>query len=151
MRVRGRIESLAHDWAGADHDFAIVARRSVASPFVWEDWGRSLLLRGDAKGAAAKAEIANDRGPHFADAKELWGEALLAQGDAEGAARKFAAAAQDAPRWGRNCLMWAQALVADHRPDEARRDFVLARGMDLAPAHRNAADQLFVRVAATCT
>jgi tetratricopeptide (TPR) repeat protein len=136
VRARGRIESLAHNWAGADYDFAVVARRSANTPFVWEDWGRSLLLRGDAKGAAAKAEIALDRGPHFADANELWGEALLAQGDAEGAVEKFEAAAKDAPRWGHNRVMWAAALQKAGDANGAHRQRIYARGMDLTTADR---------------
>jgi tetratricopeptide (TPR) repeat protein len=136
--VRGRIAGLAKDWSGADRDFAEVARRSPATPFVWEDWGRSLLARGDAKAAAAKAETAVDRGPHFADAYELWGEALLAQGDAAGAADKFEQAAEYAPRWGHNRLMWALALDKAGDANGAHRQRIYARGMDLTPQDRAA-------------
>jgi tetratricopeptide (TPR) repeat protein len=142
VRTRGKIESLAHDWSAADRFFAVVAGRSSVSPFVWEDWGRSLLLRGDAKGAARKAEIAHERGPRFADASELWGEALLAQGDAKGAAKRFADAARDAPRWGRNRLMWAKAFLKTGDAVGARKQLALARGMDLTPADRSSVDQL---------
>jgi tetratricopeptide (TPR) repeat protein len=139
LQTRGRIASRARDFAGADRDFAALTRRADASPWAWEAWGRSLLERGDARAAAAKAETAVDRGPRFADAYELWGEALLAEGDAEGAAEKFEAAAKDAPRWGHNRVMWAAALQKSGDANGAHRQRIYARGMDLTPADRTAA------------
>ena len=138
LQTRGRIAARAGDGPGADRDFVELTRRSDASPWIWEAWGRSLLERGDAKGAAAKAEIALDRGPHFADAHELWGEALLAQGDAEGAAEKFEQAARYAPRWGHNRLMWSKALLKSGDAAGAHRQTIYARTMDLTPQDRAA-------------
>ncbi len=139
LQTRARIESRAHDYAAADRDFAALAHRANSSPWVWEAWGRSLLERGDAKGAAAKAEVAVDRGPRFADAHELRGEALLAQGDAQGAADQFEQAAKFSPRWGHNRVMWAQALLRAGDANGTHRQMFYARTMDLTPADRAAA------------
>ncbi len=138
VRSRGRIASLARDWPRADAYFAQAVRQSPSVPFGWSDWGRSLLDRGDPKGAAAKAEIATEKSPHFADAYELWGEALLTQGAAEGATEKFEEAAKYAPRWGHNRVMWARALLKVGDASGAHRQLIYARGMDLTPQDRAA-------------
>jgi tetratricopeptide (TPR) repeat protein len=145
LQTRGRIAGRAGDGDGADRDFTELTRRSDASPWIWEAWGRSLMERGDAKDAADKAQTALHRGPHFGDANELWGEALLAQGQSGAAADKFARAAQEAPRWGRNRLMWAQALLKTGDPAGARKQLQFARGMDLTPQDRATVETMLAR------
>ena len=136
VRVRGQIAAEAKDWPTANRWFAEAARQAPSLPFAYADWSEALLARGDLDGAIAKAALARDKGPHFADPMELWGEALMAKGDDDGAIGKFAAADRDAPRWGRNHLRWGQALARLGRADQARAQWRAAAGMDLPAADR---------------
>ena len=110
-RMRGRIAAEAHDWPAAERWFAEAVRQAPSIPFAYADWGQMLLSKGDVESAIAKLQIANAKGPHFADALELWGEALMRKGDFAGAAVKFAEADKYAPKWERNHAMWGQALA----------------------------------------
>ena len=142
---RARVEAVAGDEPAADRWFAEAVRQAPAAPFAHTFWARSLLDRGDAAGAIAKAAIAHRLGPNFADPLEIWGEALLRSGDYQGAASKLAEAARHAPRWGRDHLRWGEALLRAGRYREARAQFLAARGMDLSRPDRAALDVFLAR------
>ena len=107
-------------------------------PYANADWGRVLLDRGQTDKAIAQFEIANTRGPHFADPLSWWGEALLRKGETRAALKKFREADKYAPRWGRNHLLWGDALAKLGKADEARSKWRAAATMDLSPADRAA-------------
>ena len=140
LQVRGQIAAEARDWPAAERWFAEAARQGPSVPFAYTDWGRMLLLRGDAKDAIAKLALAHAKGPRFADPLEFWGEALIQTGDFEGAIGKFREANAYAPQWGRNHLKWGEALAGLGRRGEARVQFQTARGLDLSAADRAVLD-----------
>jgi tetratricopeptide (TPR) repeat protein len=145
VMVRGEIASLEHDWAASDRWYAASDHVTPHRPLALTAWAGSLLAQGDANGALAKAEEAQNRAPHFADPLELWGEALMRKGDYAGAAARFAEAAKYAPRWGRDRLRWGQALLQAGHAAEARAQFEAAKGLDLSAADRAALDGLMAR------
>jgi len=69
-RVRGQVAAAAHDWPGAERWFAEAMRQGPSLPFAYADWGQLLLARGDPDGAIAELELAQEKGPHFADPLE---------------------------------------------------------------------------------
>ena len=79
LRVRGQIAAWPGTIRRADRWFAAAVRQAPSLPFAYAEWGQSLLERGDPDGAIAKFNLANQKGPHFADPLEGWGEALMAQ------------------------------------------------------------------------
>ena len=105
-------------------------------PMASTAWGRVLLDRGQTDKAIAQFEIANTRGPHFADPLSWWGEALLRKGETRAALRKFKEADKYAPKWGRNHLMWGDALAKLGKADQARDQWRAAAAMDLSAADR---------------
>jgi tetratricopeptide (TPR) repeat protein len=122
-------------------------RQAPDLPSAYSEWGAMLLAKGDADGAIAKLEQAQQKGPHFADPPELWGEALMKKGDYAGALTKFAEADGDAPRWGRNHMRWGEALMLSGRYAEARAQYETANGLDLSKPDRAALDVLLARTA----
>ncbi len=136
VRVRALVAAERRDVAASDRLFAEAVRLSPSTPFAEEEWARSLLARGQADAAIAKAEAAVRKGPKYADAHEVWGEALLAKGDAKAAAAKLATSARLTPRWGRAHLKWGQALAKQGKVDEARAKYRLAATMDLTAVER---------------
>ena len=114
LRARGKLAAMRRDWSGAERWFAQAARLAPSIPFAYADWGQALLARGDVDGAIGKLQLANAKGPRFADALELWGEALLKKGDFAVAAAKFEAAGKLAPHWTRNQQFLKQAQVRSH-------------------------------------
>lgn len=136
LRARGRIAAAERNWGGANYWFGRAAKFSPSIPLVFVDWGRMLLAKGDLDGAVAKFEIANRKGPHFADPLELWGEALVARNRSDLALAKFAEAAKYAPNWGRLHLKWGEALTWLDRKNDARVAFAKAAGLDLTAAER---------------
>jgi len=137
VRTRGWIAAAAKQWGAADSWFADAVRQAPSIPFAYEDWGRSLLERGDAAGAIGKFTLASAKGPHFADPLEGWGEALMAQNRSDLALAKFKDAAQYAPNWGRLHLKWGEALTYAGKKDESRKQFALAATLDLTPAEKS--------------
>ena len=103
------------------------------SCLAYADWGQALLARGQPDAAIAKLKIANQKGPHFADALELWGEALIAKNRSDFALAKFAEAEKCAPNWGRLHLKWGEALFYAGRKDEAKAQFARAAQLGLTP------------------
>jgi tetratricopeptide (TPR) repeat protein len=136
VRIRGLIATEARQWGRADYWFARAVHDAPSIPFAYEDWGRSLLARGQPDAAIAKFRLANQKGPHFADPLEGWGEALMAKNQSHLALAKFAEAEKYAPNWGRLHLKWGEALVYVGKRDDARAQFTRAAGLDLTPSEK---------------
>jgi tetratricopeptide (TPR) repeat protein len=136
LRMRGRIAAAEHRWTASAYWFARLSAHEPSIPFPDSDWGMMLLAKGDRDGAIAKFEIANKKGPHFADPLEMWGEALMAKNRSDLALAKFADAAHYAPNWGRLHLKWGEALVYAGKPGEAKTQFAIAGRLDLSEAEK---------------
>jgi tetratricopeptide (TPR) repeat protein len=136
LRTRAKIDALQKNFAGADFWLARLEAMEPSIPFADEDWGRSLLARGQLDGAIEKFKLASQKGPHFADPPEGWGEALMAQSRSDLALAKFAEADKYAPNWGRLHLKWGEALAYTSKPDEAKKQFAIAAGLDLTPGEK---------------
>jgi len=137
LRVRGHLDALGKNWGGADYWLARAAQAAPSPPFVWTDWGRMLMAKGDYDGAIAKSALAHEKGPHFADALELWGEALVAKNRSDLALAKFEEAAKYAPNWGRLRLKWGEALWWSGDKDSAQKQFAVAATLDLTPSEKS--------------
>ncbi len=137
LRNRANIDAVEKNWRGADFWFARAVQAGLSIPMGYYDWGRALLMKGDLDGAIAKFEIANKRGPHFADPLEMWGEALIAKNRSDLALIKFAEAAKYAPNWGRLHLKWGEALWWSGDRDDARKQFAIASDFDLSIAEKS--------------
>jgi tetratricopeptide (TPR) repeat protein len=136
VRVRGMIAALAGQPARTDYWFAHAVHDAPSIPFAYHDWGRALLDRGKPDEAIGKFQLANQKGPHFADPLEGWGEALMAKNQSHLALAKFAEADKYAPNWGRLHLKWGEALVYAGRGDEAKAQFARAATLDLTPSEK---------------
>ena len=86
--------------------------------------------------AIEKFNLANKRGPHFADPLEGWGEALMAKNQSHRALAKFAEAEKYAPNWGRLHLKWGEALVYAGKRDQAKAQLARASQLDLTPSEK---------------
>jgi tetratricopeptide (TPR) repeat protein len=91
-----------------------------------------LLAKGDVDGAVAKFRIANEKGPHFAEALELWGEALMLQNRSDLALAKFEEANKYAPNWGRLHLKWGEALYYTGERAQAEKQFSTTARLELS-------------------
>ena len=100
LRMRGRIDAAEKNYAGAAFWFARAADLAPSIPFAFTDWGQMLLAKGNTDEAIEKFELANQKGPHFADPLEGWGEALMAKNQSHLALAKFAEAEKYAPQLG---------------------------------------------------
>ena len=137
LRTRAKIDALQKNFAGADFWLARLDAMEPSIPFADEDWGRSLLARGEPDAAIEKFKLANQKGPHFADPLEGWGEALMAKNQSHLALAKFAEAEKYAPNWGRLHLKWGEALVyaGKTRRSEAPNS-PARRNLTLTPAEK---------------
>ena len=136
VRVRGQIASEAKQWGRADYWFAKAVHDAPSIPFAYEDWGRSLLARGQPDAAIEQFKLSNAKGPHFADPLEAWGEALMAKNQSHLALEKFAEAEKYAPNWGHLHLKWGEALAYAGKKDEAKTQFARAAQLDLTDADK---------------
>ncbi|HEX4080729.1 MAG TPA: hypothetical protein VHX61_17855 [Rhizomicrobium sp.] len=132
--ARARVETIARRWQAAAAWFADAVHQGPSLPFAYTDWGAMLLAKGDYNGAIRKFELANVKGPHFADPLEMWGEALKQQSRSDLALAKFEEASRYAPHWGRLHLEWGEALMYTGKSNEARKQFEIASHLDLSPA-----------------
>jgi tetratricopeptide (TPR) repeat protein len=137
LRMRGKIDTLQKNWAGADYWFARAVHDAPSVPFADTDWGAMLLRKGDLDGAIAKFTQANAKGPHFADPLEMWGEALMLQNRSDLALAKFAEADTYAPNWGRLHLKWGEALLWSGDKAGAKAQFALAARLDLSASDKS--------------
>ena len=140
LRIRGQIDALDHNWAGATYWFARAARQSRSLPSADADWGKMLLDEGDYEGAIEKFHEANLKGPHFADPLEMWGEALMQENRSDLALAKFEEANKYAPNWGRLHLEWGKALGYSGKSGEAKKQFDIAAHLDLSATERATLD-----------
>jgi predicted Zn-dependent protease len=136
MRVHGMIAAGAKQWGRADWWFARAVADNPSIPIAYENWGRSLLERGQADAAIEKFKLSNQKGPHFADPLEGWGEALITKNQSHKALEKFAEAEKYAPNWGRLHLKWGEALAYSGNKDEAAKQFARAAALDLTPSEK---------------
>ncbi len=134
--ARGQIADMQGQYARADWWFDRAAKAAPSIPFAYCDWGQALLQRGRPEAATEKFELANRKGPHFADPLEGWGEALMAKNQSHRALAKFEEAEKYAPNWGRLHLKWGEALVFAGKKDEAEKQFALTAGLDLPPGEK---------------
>jgi predicted negative regulator of RcsB-dependent stress response len=95
-----------------------------------------LLARGQPDAAIKKFQLANHKGPHFADPLEGWGEALMAKNQSHLALAKFAEADKYALNWGRLHLKWGEALAYSGKRDQAKAQFALAAQLNLTPSEK---------------
>ncbi len=137
LRVRGQIEALQGNRAGAQAWFARAVAAGPSLPFAYAEWGAMLLAKGDYDGAIAKFRIANQKGPHFADPIEMWGEALIAKNRSDLAIAKFAEAEKYAPNWGGLHLKWGEALLWSGDKVGAQKQFAAAAALDLTPSEKS--------------
>ena len=98
-RFRGDILDGRGDWAGAQRAYAEAVAMAPDLPAAYYSWGVALARHGDLKGAISKLELANQKGPHWADPLKAWGDVLLRQGQKSEALEKYAEALTYAPRW----------------------------------------------------
>jgi hypothetical protein len=143
--ARANIDALEGNIAGATYWFARATRDAPSIPFAYTDWGAMLLHKGEYDAAIAKFEIANKKGPHFADPLEMWGEALMLENRSDLALDKFEEANRYAPSWGRLHLKWGEALFYAGEKDEAEKQFAIAAALDLSPPDRPALLQWMTR------
>jgi len=136
LRERGRIAALKKNWPVASDWFARAVAAAPSVPFAYDDWGGMLLARGDADAAIAKFNLANQKGPHFADPLEMWGEALMAKNQSHLALAKFEEAEKYAPNWGRLHLKWGEALGYAGHKNQARAQYQTASRLGLSTAEK---------------
>ena len=136
VRMRGNIDATEKKWDAAAWWFDDAVKQAPSIPFAYADWGAMLLAKGDLDGAIAKFEIANQKGPHFADPLEMWGEAMIAKNRSDLALAKFSEADKYAPNWGRLHLKWGEALYYAGKRDEGEKQFALAANLDLSAADK---------------
>jgi tetratricopeptide (TPR) repeat protein len=144
LRARGAIDALEKNWGGAEYWLARAARDAPTPPFVWNDWGRMLVQKGDYEAAIARLKLAHEKGPHFADPIEYWGEALMKKGRSDLALAKFEEANRYAPNWGRLHLNWGAAKFYSGDKAGAAREFAIASRLDLSPEEKSQLSHLQV-------
>jgi tetratricopeptide (TPR) repeat protein len=133
LRMRGNIDAVGGNWAGAAYWFVRAINLAPSIPFAYTDWGAALLAQGDTDDAVAKFKEARDKGPHFADPLEMWGEALMQKNRSDLALAKFEEADKYAPKWGRLHLKWGEALFYVGKTNESKKQITIAAALDLAP------------------
>ena len=136
VQIRGLIASQAKQYGRADYWFARAVELAPSIPMAYADWGQSFLARGKPDEAIVRFNLANQKGPHFADPLEGWGEALMAKNQAHLAVAKFAEADKYAPHWGRLHMKWGEALGYAGKKDDARAEYQKASMLDLTAAEK---------------
>jgi tetratricopeptide (TPR) repeat protein len=145
LRTRGALAALRHDKRGADYWYARATALAPSIPMGWAQWGETLLREGNFDGAIAKFEIANQKGPKFADPLELWGEALIAKNRSDLATAKFEEADKYAPNWGRLHLEWGKALFWTGDKAGAQQQFAAAAALALTAEEQAVLSRLMSR------
>jgi tetratricopeptide (TPR) repeat protein len=98
-RFRADILDGRGDWAGAQKAYAASVALAPDLPAGYYSWGVALAKHGDLEGAAAKLELANRKGPHWADPIKAWGDVLVRLGKTKDALAKYKEALKYAPNW----------------------------------------------------
>ncbi len=135
--ARADVAELQKQYDRADYWFARAAANAPSIPLAYSDWGSALLGHGQPDKAIEKFNLANQRGPKFADPLEGWGEALMDKNQSHLALAKFEQAEPFAPNWGRLHLKWGEALYYAGKKDEARKQFARAATLDLTPSEKS--------------
>ena len=136
IRARGLIAAYAGRVKQSDALFARAVARTPSLPAGHYAWAEALLLRGDTARAIEQLELANRKGPRWAEPLKLWGDALSMQRNPRDAAAKYAAAAERAPQWGALHMRWAAALWQLGKQNEARAKLRAAATMALSDNDR---------------
>jgi len=86
---------------GCDDCGIAVAIRALAPdlPAAHYSWGVALARHNDLDAAASKFNVANQKGPHWADPLKAWGDVLMKQGHSKEALHKYEQALKFAPNW----------------------------------------------------
>jgi tetratricopeptide (TPR) repeat protein len=98
-RFRADILDGRGDWAGSQKAYAKAVALAPDLPAAYYSWGVALARHGDLAGAVAKLELANQRGPHWADPLKAWGDVLVRQRNTKDALVKYDEALKYAPNW----------------------------------------------------
>jgi len=98
-RFRADILDGRDDWAGSQKAYAEAVALAPDLPAAYYSWGVALARHGDLAGAAVKLELANQRGPHWADPLKAWGDVLVRQRNTKEALVKYDEALKYAPNW----------------------------------------------------
>ncbi|MHB8405268.1 MAG: tetratricopeptide repeat protein [Gammaproteobacteria bacterium] len=129
-RFKADIAEHRGDWAQAQKDYQAAVALAPSLPQADESWGLALLRHQDYKGAIAKFQQANRRGPHWCDPLEYWGEALAAEGNYKDAVEKYTEAAKYTPGWGALQLHWGEALDKLGKHSDALAHYQSAQGSE---------------------
>jgi tetratricopeptide (TPR) repeat protein len=98
-RFRADILDSRSDWVGAQKAYAEAVALAPDLPAAYYSWGVALAKHGDLAGAAVKLQLANQKGPHWADPLKAWGDVLVRQGNTKEALAKYDEALEYAPNW----------------------------------------------------
>jgi tetratricopeptide (TPR) repeat protein len=85
--------------SGTQQWYAKAVNLGPSIPSGYYSWGVALAKHGDLSGAAAKFQLANQKGLHWADPLKAWGDVLLKQVNAKDALAKYDEALNYAPTW----------------------------------------------------
>ena len=80
FRFHGDVQDLRGDWEGAQAWYQKAVELAPSLPAGYYSWGVALARHGDFAGAAAKLQLANQKGPHWADPLKAWGDVALKLG-----------------------------------------------------------------------
>jgi tetratricopeptide (TPR) repeat protein len=109
-RFHGDVLDLRGDWPGAQAWYAKATQLVPSSPAGYYSWGLALLKHGELAQAAEKLQLANQKGPNWADPLKAWGDVLAKQGHVTDALAKYDEALLYAPKWKQ--LIEARAAAA---------------------------------------
>jgi len=110
LRFKGDVLDLRNDWTGAQAAYAQAIKLAPSIPSGYYSYGMALLKHGDLSHAAEQLQLANQKGPNWADPLKAWGDVLLKQGKKGEALEKYQEALKLAPKWTQ--LRQAQNAVA---------------------------------------
>jgi tetratricopeptide (TPR) repeat protein len=87
-RFRGDILDLRGDCSNAQSWYAKAVKLAPSIPSGYYSWGMGLGRHRNLDAAAAKLNVANQKGPHWADPLKAWGDVLMEQGQGKKAIEK---------------------------------------------------------------
>jgi len=112
-RFRADVLDLRGDWPGAQAWYARAVALAPSLPLGYYSWGLALARHGELAAAAAKLELASQKGPQWADPLKAWGDVLMQQGQPRQALAKYEQALEFAPNWQQ--LKLSRDAAAKHR------------------------------------
>jgi tetratricopeptide (TPR) repeat protein len=111
-RLRGEVQELRGDWAGAQSAYAQAVKLAPSIPSGYYFWGVALAKHGELDAALVKLRQASEKGPHWADPLKAWGDVLARQQHWPEALARYDEALKYAPHWG--ALKRAREAAARH-------------------------------------